>query len=170
MLSKPILSYEGPFSFSTIDLLLSEFKIAAMEHELPFGTYKRMIGIMIEALENITKYSDQIGCEGNGKNGFCPSCYINCNSKEIELITRNPVKNKDVEPLRQKIDRVNSRNQEELKELYLSTINDGKFSSRGGAGLGFIEMAKTTGNSLEYRFEQLSGAYSLYTFRVVMNL
>jgi hypothetical protein len=111
MLSKPILSYQGPFSFSTIDLLLSEFKIAAMEQELPFRIYKRMICLMIEALENIAKYSDQIGCNGTGKNGFCPSCYINCNTKQIELITRNQVKNKDVGPLRQKIDRVNSRNQ-----------------------------------------------------------
>jgi len=51
-----------------------------------------------------------------------------------------------------------------------STITNGEFSSKGGAGLGFIEIAKTTGNKLEYKFEGLSTGYSLYTFRAVLNL
>jgi hypothetical protein len=40
----------------------------------------------------------------------------------------------------------------------------------GGAGLGFIEMAKTTGNKLDYHFENLSQGYTLYTLRVSMTL
>ncbi|MCK4748336.1 MAG: hypothetical protein KAT15_14900, partial [Bacteroidales bacterium] len=92
------------------------------------------------------------------------------NTNTIELITRNPVKNKDVEPLRTRIDNVNKRDREELKELYKTTITNGEFSSKGGAGLGFIEMAKTTGNKLEYSFENMSNEYSLYTFRVFLTL
>ena len=170
MLSKSILSYQGPLSFSTIDRLLSEFKFAALEHEISFKTYKKMISIMIEALENVTKYSDQFPCKGEGKNGFCPSCAINRNAKLIELITRNPVKKEHVDPLRSRIDDVNKHTKEELKELYKSTITNGEFTSKGGAGLGFIEMAKTTGKKLEYSFENLSNDYSIYTFRVILDL
>ena len=170
MFSKSILSYQGPLSFSTIDWLLSEFKLAAQEHEISFRAYKKMISIMIEALENISKYSDQFQCSGDQKNGHCPSCFINRNTNLIELITRNPVRKKDVEPLRTRIDNVNKCDKEQLKEVYKSTITNGEFSPKGGAGLGFIEMAKTTGNKLEYSFENLSGEYSLYTFRVVLDL
>ncbi len=63
MLSKSVLTYQGPLSFSTIDSLLSDFKLAALDHEIPFKSYKKMIYIMIEALENITKYSDQFVCD-----------------------------------------------------------------------------------------------------------
>jgi len=125
---------------------------------------------MIEALENISKYSDQFPCKGDEKNGYCPSCYINRNTSTIELITRNPVKNQDVETLRTRIDNVNNHDKEELKELYKSTITNGQFSPKGGAGLGFIEIAKTTGNKLEYSFEDMSKDYSLYTFRVFLSL
>jgi hypothetical protein len=170
MLSKSILSYKGPLSFSTIDWLLSEFKIAAQEQEISFRTYKKMISIMIEALENIYKYNEHIHCNGDGRNGFCPSCAINRNSGVIELITRNPVKNEDVDSIRSRIDDVNNRNREELQELYKSTITNGEFSHKGGAGLGFIEMAKTTEHKLEYTFEELSKEYSLYTFRVLLDL
>jgi hypothetical protein len=170
MLSKSILFYQGPLSFSTIDWLLSEFKIAAQEHDISFKTYKKMISIMIEALENITKYSGEIHCNGNGKQGFCPCFYINRNTSTIELITKNPVRNRDVESLRTRIDYVNNHDGDALKELYKSTITNGEFSPKGGAGLGFIEMAKTTGNKLEYAFEDLSKEYSLYTFRVSLSL
>lgn len=170
MLSKSILSYQGPLSFNTIDMLLSEFKIASQEHKISFKAYKKMISVMIEALENITKYSDQNHCKINDKDAFCPSCYINCSTDAIELITSNPVRKKDVEPLRTRIDVVNNQNSEELKNLFKSTITNGKFSAQGGAGLGFIEIAKTTGNKLEYTFKELKGDYSLYTFRVVLDL
>jgi hypothetical protein len=170
MLSKSILSYQGPLSFSTIDKLLSEFKMASQEHQISFRTYKKMISVMIEALENITKYSDQFQCDSTEKDGFCPACYINRNTSSIELITRNPVRKDDVALLRSTIDNVNKQNSQELKDLYKSTITNGKFSPKGGAGLGFIEMAKTAGNKLEYTFKELKGEYSIYTFRVVLDL
>jgi hypothetical protein len=170
MLNKSILSYRGPLSFGTIDWLLSQFKIAAQDHDLPFKTYKKMLCIMIEALENIIKYSDQVQCNGEVQNEFCPSCQINRNTKSIELVTMNPVKNEEVDPLRKKIDNVNNHNKEELKELYRTTISNGEFTPKGGAGLGFIEMAKTAGNKLEYRFENLTKDYTLYTFRVRLSI
>jgi len=170
MLTKSVLSYQGPLSFSTIDMLLSEFKLASQEHKISFKAYKKMISVMIEALENITKYSDQFQCRSDDKDGFCPACYINRNTSSIELITRNPVRKTDVDTLRSRIDNVNNQNREELKDLYKSTITNGEFSPKGGAGLGFIEMAKTTGNKLEYAFKELQGEFSLYTFRVVLDL
>jgi hypothetical protein len=170
MRSTSILSYKGPLSFSTIDTLLSEFKVAAQEHDISFKVYKKMISLMIEALENISKYSDQFQCSAEPGSGFCPSCQINSNSKSIELVTRNPVKREDVEKLRTRIDMVNSRDRSELKSLYKTTLTNGAFSPKGGAGLGFIEMAKTTGNKLEYSFEDLSGDYAHFTFRAVMSL
>ncbi len=170
MLHKSILSYQGPLSFSTIDRLLSEFKLAAQDHDISFKTYKKMISVMIEALENVTKYSDQLLCNGDRSSVFCPSCKISRNDSLIEMETTNPVKKQEVLSLRTKIDKVNSQDSNALKELYKSTITNGEFSATGGAGLGFIEMAKTTGNKLEYAFENLSKEYSLYTFRASMHI
>jgi len=169
MLNKSILSYQGPLSFNTIDWLLSEFKLAAQDHDISFKTYKKMISVMIEALENVTKYSDKLLCNGDRFSAFCPSFQLSCNNSAIEMETTNPVKKQEVNLLRSRIDNVNKQDGNALKELYMSTISNGKFSATGGAGLGFIEMAKTTGSKLEYAFENLSKDYSLYTFRVSMH-
>ena len=166
MLNKPIISYQGPVSFSTIDRLLSEFKIASQEQQISFKSYKRMISIMIEALENITKYGVRFRCSKGERSGFCPSCQIIRNASGLELITKNPLKNEDVEHLRSRIDHVNRQTPEQLKELYRSTITNGEFSSVGGAGLGLIEIARTAGSRIEYEFRPLSKKYSLYVFRI----
>lgn len=169
MLSKSILSYQGPLSFSTIEWLLSEFKLAAQEHDISFTTYKKMISVMIEALENVTKYSDPVLCDGHETSRFCPSFLISCNDSIIEMETTNPVKKQAVKSISNQIDHINSHDIAALRELYKSTISNGEFTSQGGAGLGFIEMAKTSGSKLEYVFENLSKDYSLYIFRVSMN-
>lgn len=166
MLSQSILSYQGPLTFSTIDWLISEFKMAAQDHSVPFRAYKKMISIMIEALENVSRYSEMTPTNGQKLPGFNPSCQINQSKGGFELITRNPVRKGDVALLRKRIDNVNKYNREELKVLYKSTIMNGEFTSRGGAGLGFIEMAKTAGSKLEYQFENLTEEYSLYTLKV----
>jgi len=170
MLSKSILSYQGPLSFSTIDWLLSEFKMVAQDHDISFRTYKKMISVLIETLENISKYSVQVHCNGEPLSGFCPSLRISRSESEIEMETRNPVNKKDERTIRDRIDKINQQDKEELKALYKSTMTDGLFSSSGGAGLGFLEIAKTTGSKLEYNFESLTKEYSLYTFRVSMNI
>jgi hypothetical protein len=144
--------------------------MAAQDHDLSFKAYKKMISIMIEALENITKYSDQFQCSDDNSSDYCPCCFINRNGSVIELITQNPVRVQDVDPLKEKIDHVNSRDRDELKDLYKTIITNGEFTPKGGAGLGFIEMAKTAGNKLEYSFKDLSTDYSLYTFRVSFSL
>jgi len=169
MLSKSILSYQGPLSFSTIEWLLSEFKLAAQEHDLSFTIYKKMVSVMIEALENITKYSDPVLCDGNQSSRFCPSFLISCNDSLVEMETSNPVKKRDVKSISDLIDHINSHDAPALKELYKTTMINGEFTPKGGAGLGFIEMAKTSGSKLEYEFENLSKDYSLYIFRVSIN-
>ena len=148
MLNKSILSYRGPLSFSTIDWLLSEFKVAVPEYNISFKTYKKMISVMIEALQNVSKYNDQLLCGNEHPDGFCPSCRISINGTRIVMETKNPVKIQEVAPLRSRIDEVNSHDPRALNELYESIITNGKFSSKGGAGLGFIEMAKISGRKL----------------------
>lgn len=165
MQKESILLYQGPLSGNIIGRLLSEFKHSARNSDIPFGSYKKMISIMIEALENICKYSDHLPlC--NGTDEYEPVLHIQRSGRFIELMTQNPVRTEHVAELRARIDRVNEKSKEELRHLYKTTICDGQFTPKGGAGLGFIEMAKTSKNKLEYQFSELSNDYALYTFRV----
>ena len=41
-------------------------------------------------------------------------------------------------------------------------LNDSELSAKGGAGLGLIEMAKKTGNRLDFDFIRLDEKYSYF--------
>ena len=170
MSKKTILSYQGPLTFSTIDKLLTQFKIAAQQHDLTFRIYKKLLSVMIEALENIYKYSDEYDHMFDVADHYLPTFRIEKSKGELRLITSNPVKTTHIEALRHRIDRVNNRSREQLKELYVETITNGEFSAKGGAGLGFVEMAKTSGNNLKYFFHPVSDDYAIYTFTVTFTL
>ncbi|MEX0986248.1 MAG: DUF6272 family protein [Bacteroidales bacterium] len=161
-----ILNHTGLLTFSSIDTLLTEFKYVSQEHGIRFTVYKKVLTVIIESLENVYKYTDEYKGFVSENKRYLPTFEIIKDSETIRLKTSNPVRNNDVEVLKAKIDQVNNKNKDELRDLYLETITNGRFSAKGGAGLGFIEMAKTSGNNLKYSFEQISDKYSLYTFIV----
>jgi hypothetical protein len=165
-----ILNHTGLLTFSSIDTLLAKFKYVSQEHEIRFAVYKKLLSVIIESLENVCKYNDVYEPFVTEKREYLPTFEIIMDSEEIRLVTTNPVRNEDVEILKNRIDQVNNKSREELKELYIDTITNGKFSTKGGAGLGFIEMAKASGHNLKYTFEPINDHFSLYTFIVTFAL
>jgi hypothetical protein len=150
--------------------LLTRFKVSAQQYDLKFTLYKKILTVIIESLENIVKYSDVFRHLTEKSNSYMPTLRIEMNSDNIYLVTTNPVKNSDIEKLAENIESVNNKSRDELKEFYVETITNGRFSEKGGAGLGFIEMAKTSGNDLKYSFDPISEDYSIYTFIVTFIL
>jgi hypothetical protein len=144
--------------------------VASQQYDLKFAIYKKILTVMIESLENIVKYSDEFNHMVGKSNTYLPTFKIDKNAESIVLVTTNPVRNEHIDRLKAKIESVNDKTKDELKEYYMHTITDGKFSEKGGAGLGFIEMAKTSGNNLKFHFEPISNEYSLYTFIVTFTL
>ena len=125
---------------------------------------------MIESLENVCKYTDSYEQFVEQEQGFLPSFQLSMNTQKIQLTTSNPIRNEHVDVLTEKIELVNNKSREELKKLYVETITNGKFSAKGGAGLGFIEMAKSSGNQLVYSFDRVSDEFSIYTFIVTFTI
>lgn len=52
--------------------------------------------------------------------------------------------------VKKRLDMVNSLDKEELKSYYLEVLEKGTFSDKGGAGLGFVEMARKSGNPVQF--------------------
>lgn len=165
-MAKIILDHRGRINYSTIDTLLSEFKSVFRAHEIQFHIYKRIITVMIEALENIYKYNDFFEDFVESREEYMPSFELTRTTDMIRIKTSNPVRVQDMEAIRRSIEKVNQQESDSLSDMYVEVISNGEFSSNGGAGLGFIEMARTSRNKLEYDFEEVTEHYAIYTFIV----
>lgn len=164
-----ILEYSGFPTFSTIGRLLTLLKYKKAEKNINACIHKRMLSVMIEALENVYKYSDEVFDNQFITKNFLPYFTITKNSEAFFISVSNPVKNEDAIKLKSKIDNVNKQKPDELKLLYRKTISNGKFNKKGGAGLGIIEMAKISGNKLNYSFEPINDEYQLYTLNILFH-
>ncbi len=166
---KTIIEYTGHLTFSTVGRLLTMLKHKMRRNGLNLGAYKKILSIMIEVLENIYKYSDQYHDNQFIVQNYIPWFKIVQNETSYFIRSSNPIRNNHVPELKARLDLVNSKNVDELKLLYRERICDGKFSSKGGAGLGIIEIAKISGKPLKYSFVKINDIFSSFYLEVRFN-
>lgn len=164
-----ILEYKGHLTFSTIGRLLTMLKHRMVLMEIKVGMYKRILSVMIEALENVYKNSDAYYLDPNIRKTYLPEFQLNKMENAYYIFVSNPIKTTDVEVLKNRLEFINNHSFEDLRILYRQTISDGKFSEKGGAGLGIIEIAKISGNPMEYSFTPINSIYSYYTLKITLN-
>jgi hypothetical protein len=128
--------------------------------------YKKLITLIIEVLENVMKYSDNFVEFTSVHPEFAPEFKISRNGENYLLVSVNPVRKSDISRIKKKIDKINGMDEPALREFYRSTIRNGKFTEKGGAGLGFIEMAKTASKPLSYQFDQISEKYCNFKLHI----
>jgi len=70
--------------------------------------------------------------------------------------------------LRSWLDKINdvAGSREELRALYKQVLSNGIFSEKGGGGLGFIDIAKKSGQKLEYDFRPVDDDYSFFVLEI----
>ena len=164
-----ILNYSGRLRYDTIGELINKLKNKVSSISIKLAVYKKLLLIMIESLENILKYNETFDSNSYIRTHFTQKFIIEKNNEKYFLTSINVVLNSDIPKLKNKINQVNNLDSDGLKDLYKSTITDGQFTHKGGAGLGFIEMAKISTEKIQYNFETIDNKYSSYELTVVIN-
>jgi hypothetical protein len=158
-----ILVYEGEFTqeITKSVLAMAERNMDSMGEESSIK--RKVFNVMVECLQNIVKHSDDFSKQSEQK----PTAIFMIGKQDSAYIitSGNPIKNEDVPHLRSKLDQINSLDKEGLKQLYKDIIKSTNLSDKGGAGLGFVDMARKSGNPLEYDFERLDDQYSFFSLR-----
>jgi len=142
-------------------LLFTETKLA--EEEIEAGMRKRIFSILVEILENVSKYSP--GIEAEEKLGM-PVVMIRLEDKIYSLTTGNLILNEDIERLKEKLETINQSDKPGLKELFRKSLSGQTISTDSTGNMGLIDMARKSGNKLMYQFEAIDDLYSYYTLSV----
>jgi hypothetical protein len=161
-----ILNYQGLFNFEIIGHLLNSLKDETEARGISISHYKKILSVMIEALENIFKYNEFFENELSLFPSYYPKFQLEKFNGNYFLLTANPILNKDVEKLSNHISTINGLDRDGLRQMFRNTLTNGQFSSKGGAGLGFIEMAKVSGEKLDFSFVPINDKYSYYSCKI----
>jgi hypothetical protein len=166
---KSILRYKGKFTFERIGILLNDLKNKKETYDIDPVQYKKLLTLMIEILENVLKYSDRFEVFVLDHPDYQPEFDLNVNEDGFVLRSRNPVRDKDQKEISRRINTINISDEDELKKIYRDTITNGIFTEKGGAGLGFIEMAKITTNTIVFSFEPIEKGFSYFELILHIN-
>ncbi|CAN5230216.1 SiaB family protein kinase [soil metagenome] len=163
---KLILVYEGDF---TQELTKSVLSMAEknMDSMGEVSNIKRKVfNVMVECLQNIVKHTEDFAADENKQSAIFIIGKLN--SKYI-IASGNPVKSENISDLKEKLEKINSLDKDGLKNLYKDIIKGSEISSKGGAGLGFVDMARKSGHKLEYNFSPLDDTYSFFSLKTTIS-
>jgi hypothetical protein len=124
--------------------------------------------LIAESFQNIIRHGESYDKQNINFNK--PGIFILRVVDETYIISSaNLIINKNREKVESKLIQINSLDKDKLKDLYGEIIGNGEVSEKGGAGLGLIEMARKTGNALEYEFEKVDDEYSFFYLQMKFN-
>ncbi len=159
-----ILEYKGKVDQKLIDQVLKKLKVSKDYLSLGKTTGKRLYAIMVEVLENILKYSAVLPDENKD---FLPWFRLVKSEGGIEIMTGNPIPRVSIGSLVEKIEQVNSRDENSLVGFYETTINR-ETKRINSAGLGFIIIKLKSGNNIGYRFLPVSESATFFEMKIIL--
>ncbi len=161
------LLYNGDFSDDITNKLieLSEYNINNIDslHKMK----KKASFLMAECFQNIVRHGESLDgkVHASTNEGF----FLTKNWQDTYYITSgNLIENTKIENLERQLEKVNSLDKEELKALYREVLENEQISDKGGAGLGLIEMARKSGQKLEYVFKDFDKKYALFYNQIIL--
>ncbi len=175
-----ILVYEGEFTqeITKSVLAMAERNMDAIGESSSIK--RKVFNVMVECLQNIVKHAEDSAKEE--EEGFEPpegnAVFMIGQEEDKYIITSgNPVANKKVDLLQEKLDHINSLDKDGLKTLYKEIIKEGRkagqgkdgLSPKGGAGLGFVDMARKSGQKLHFDFEPIDDNFSFFSLKTIIS-
>jgi hypothetical protein len=128
---------------------------------------KRVTHIITECLLNLSHHSE-MDSNAMPMGKYVEVC-VEDNVQEYAIRTRNLVSNKKINFLTSRIDSINNMNSNELYQHYMTQLQTGQYTNKGTAGLGFIDMARKSGNKLMYDFQGHNETMSLFNFQLIVS-
>ena len=153
-------TYRGNFNSAIAENILTLAENNFTDIKETIKIRKRVYFIMVECLQNITRHQEE-----KPENFFQDSYglfVIRRKKYAYYITTGNLIKNDSIKNITSRIEKINSMDIETLKNYSREILKEGNVSNKGGAGLGFIEMARKSGKKLKYNFLKRNDEYSYF--------
>ena len=165
--------YSGPIWAAGIDGPAELLQRRLDFDSIPYSFAQSVFSIFVEQMNNMLMYSaekehyERIG--GKKSTVSKGSFILGIQDKTYFIQTRNIIKDSNIEPLKKRIDYLNTLDKKELRLYFKKQIkveNDSPESK--GAGLGLIEIARRASSDIEYEFESLNDGLSYFSMYVTI--
>ncbi len=162
------LVYEGEITHQITKAFTSLTESNMAKEDESSTVQKKVFHVMVECLQNISKHADTFGSDEYlfaGRGIFM----VSKGNEDYHVTTGNVIENRKIDELTDMLEEINTLDKEGLKQLYKKQMREGRLSDKGGAGLGFIDIVRKTGNKLEYHFLPIDETNSFFLLSSSVN-
>jgi hypothetical protein len=162
-----ILVYQGMVTDKLTSNLfdLAEKKLAMMEYNTRYK--KKVYNILVEVLQNV--YHNQKELKSSTINFQEIFLMLVRSPTYYRIASGNYIHAQNIDYLRSRIIQINSLGRDKLREQYRRKLDDGVLSEKGGAGLGLMDMARKSGEPLEFGFKKIDSDYAYFSLQAKVN-
>ncbi len=157
------LAYEGEITHQITKAFTSLTESNMAKEEDYNSVQRKVFHVMVECLQNISKHAEAPfpteGLAGKDGRGIF---LVSKGEKEYNITTGNVIANEKIEGLTRMLNEINKQDKDGLKKMYKQQIKEGRISDKGGAGLGFIDIARKTGEKLLFSFLKIDEKTSFF--------
>ena len=156
------LVFEGQITHQVMKALtgLVEEQLDEVEDD---KVLRRVYHVMVESLQNINRHAESYEHRGHPYPGM-GLVLVAKNKERFQVTTGNIIESGHGEELAMFLGKLNSMDADALDDLYKKQMREGIISPQGGAGLGFIDIRRKTGNHLDYSFIKIDEETSFFIF------
>ncbi len=158
-----MLAYRGEVSQEIILALLEMTEKKLDSSNIAVSIKSKIFNVMVGCLQNINFHSvkdihskSNMFVIGRIENGY-------------SICSGNAIRNDEVAPLKEKLDRINEMTEEDLKDFYQEWLTSRNLNEKKGIGLGLIDIARRTGNLLEFDFYEIDKDHCYFSLRTLIS-
>lgn len=147
-----IIAFDGDITHQVMKAFASLVEEKLEKEKEDESIRRKVYHILVECLQNINRHAEDLYLDENDKYPGRGALLVSKSNSHYRLITANIIKNSGVSDLKSFLNTINHMSAEELNSLYKKQLMEGEITAKGGAGLGFIDIRRKTGNEMEYNF------------------
>ncbi len=162
-----MLSFKGDITSDLLTSILQimESKMESIQEEPKVK--KKVYNVLVECLQNLYHHMDEVMAEGKADTPLRSAIFMIGKKDQLyTIITGNYIRKGNVSSLKKRLDEINVLDKEQLKEYYKMVLNNGEMSLKGGGGLGMIDIARKTGQRLDYNFLPVDEKISFFSLNI----
>ncbi len=166
--NKFTLVYEGEITHQITKAFTSLAENKMDSYSEDASMKKKVFHVMVECLQNLSKHAEETVAEDGTNfagNGIFIVGRLDDEGQGYQIMTGNAVEKTKVIELKALLEKINQLDKDGLKELFKKQMREGSLSEKGGAGLGLIDIARKTGEKLEYNFVDIDENNSFFLLR-----
>lgn len=165
-----LMAFKGNISSELISNVLEKVESRMDDYNENSKIRKKVYNVLVESLQNLYHHIEVLPEDMRGEYGSkFGMLVVSRESDKYKISTGNFITHEKVDVLKNKIDKINSMGKEELKDMYKFILNHQRLSEKGGGGLGLVDIARKTGNKLDYTFEKYNDTYYFFNLDVFID-